>query len=261
MNAALLALVLLGGVTVQTSADLKFDLVDRDAALTEWTARHVGAGPADARLAKYPQALRFAMTAVSVPQVSAFAPLLRGYLERELARGWRVTGLLDAPAPDGSRRATFTRSHAAWSLSWPVYGIAKPAACPTEHAKAVGCFLVRGEGDAPVAIQLGDPGALRLTPRVLVAISEVDGQMSAETDVLALLQKGDADAIKVPAGELGQNELSTLSTILQATLGKSGSAWRFEGRARFSVQPVLPKLDTPPEPKLREPLPPPKPLR
>lgn len=239
----LLIALFLAGVTVQTHGDLKFDLVDRDLALTEWTASHVGAGAADERLAKYPLPLRFAMTQLTVPQVSAFAPMLRGYLERELARGWRVSGLLEAPAADGSRRATFTRSHDKWEMHWPVHGRAQPVACPRAHADAVGCFLVSGEGDGAVKIELGAPGALRLTPKVLVALTEKGGQMSAQTEILALLQKGDADRVQVPAGELGDHELSSLTAILAATLGKTGSAWRFEGRARFAVKPVPPKAE------------------
>ncbi len=225
-------LVALLGVGVTSSGDLRLDGVSGKAAAEEWTQRHVaGEAKAEPKLAG---ALKFELAGLVVPKLSAFAPILESYLQRELSRGWVVSGRFGPARPDGTRDALFTRSHPRYALTWSLPGVAKPVACGKTHG-AGACYLVTSPGpDGAADVELGMPTKLRVYPRILVVLR--DG--AAEAHVMSLLKKEDAAKLTVPAGELGDPVEATLLTILKNLMvAPQGDAWRFEARARFAVSP------------------------
>jgi hypothetical protein len=224
-------LVALLGVGVTSSGDLKLDRVDPKAATEEWNTRHVGAdAKAEAKLAG---PLKFELSGLVVPRLSAFAPILETYLQRELSRGWEVAGTFGPARPDGTRDAKFSRRYPKWGIDWSLPGVAKPVACGKTHGAGGACYLVTPPGaDGAAVIELGSTGKLRVFPRILVVLR--DG--TADAHVLTLLRQEDAARLTVPAGELGDPVEATLFTILKNLMvAPQGGAWRFEGRASFRV--------------------------
>lgn len=243
----------LGGlaVGVTSNEELGLDAVRQDAAIEEWSARHA---PSDGEEKTLPDALHgplhFQLTWLQIPKITAFGPILEAYLQREMARGWEVSGRF-GPGGEGPREAVFTRRHRRWGLNWGMPGTATPVPCTKDHAQALACYLVKPKReDGAAYIKLGGTlGELRVFPRAHVAFhrGEKPGTWRADTRLLTILRREDAAKLKVPPGELGSPMRSTLSAILEGLMvaptvdgdddGRP-DAWRFEAAAGFKVTPV-----------------------
>lgn len=237
-------------VGVSSSGQLELGPVNSKQAAADWNALHVGAQVPGAEADPLPPALlgelRFELTSLAVPRLSAFAPILESYLRREMDRGWLVRGRFGKAGADGARSATFSRVHPGLKLDWSIPGVARPVPCAAMHAGAdtLGCFLVTPERkDGAATIELGYT-RLRVFPRIMVTLRKQGEGTAADAQVLAVLLQEDAEKLWVKPGELGDPMQVTLLTILKNLMvppqvdgnhdGRP-DAWRFEAQAGFRV--------------------------
>lgn len=261
-------------VGVTSNPDLKWGPADADKAAQLWMQSYVPGLPFGVKRVRRPQpaikgaaisgarrmfpgvtrtdpvparpeegGLHFELTGLEIPRISAFSFLIERWLHAEIARGWRTTGDIGAPGPDGTREAAFKRTIRDM-YPWTMPGVAHEVPCAplVARAETVACYFVQsGAVDGSTRLKLGPGAHLRIHPRALVAVDRTPQGMSARVRTLVIVKRVDVDQFVANSPRFGRyaqqfaalapNEPATVDTNQDGVM----DAWRFEGAATFAV--------------------------